>query len=297
MKSRLSRFWNALKASGKRFMEIDPLTEASSLAYTTIFALPGVFIIALTVASWFYDADDVREALYTQAGSMVGPETSKQLQSMVDNASETKRGIFARILGIVALVVSATAAFASLQGSLNKVWRVKAKSGRAVVRYLLTRAISLGLIAAFGFLLLVSLVVDSALVAAGERIGGIADEGSVVMAVAALIISFAIVTCIFAMIFKFLPDVKIEWHAVWVGALFTSALFSLGKYLIGIYIAQTDAGSAYGAGGAVIIIMIWVYYSSLILLFGAQYTQYVTVRDDGPVKPEPQARAVTPPAR
>lgn len=289
MKARLLEFWSRIKKSSTAFKEVDPLTEASSLAFTTIFAIPGVLIITVMVASAFYDTDAVQNALYTQAGGLLGASTSKDLQDMVQNAETSETGLFAKIMGIAALVLSATTAFASLQSSLNKIWRVEQKPGRAIVRYLLTRLTSLGLIAAFGFLLLVSMVLDTVLVAVADRLGGAAEERTILAAVLATLLSYGVIALVFGLIFKFLPDVRIRWRSVWVGALFTAALFTIGKFLIGLYIANSGAGDAYGAGGAVIIIMLWVYYSSILVLFGAQYTQVTANVHGERIVPAPHA--------
>jgi membrane protein len=190
----------------------------------------------------------------------------------VDQADKHRSGTTAKILGVLALVVSATTAFAALQRGLNKVWRVAPVKGRAVLRYLGARMLSLALIAAFGFLLLMSLVLDALLVSIGERIGNWLPAEDILLGVLGAVTSFAMVTLVFALVFKLLPDAKVPWHPVWVGALFTAVLFTLGKFLIGLYIAKTGAGDAYGAGGVIVIVMLWAYFSTLILLFGAQYT-------------------------
>ena len=289
IKERATGFWQLLKNTATEFKKVDPFTEASSLAYTTIFAIPGVLLVTLMVASAFYDSEAVQEALYSQAGGFIGEKTSGDLRGMVQHAGASKSGLFAKIMGIVALVISATTAFASLQSSLNKIWRVEPEPGRAVWRYLFTRLTSLALIAAFGFLLLVSMVLETVLVAVADRTGGAEEERTWLFTALAVVLSFGVITLIFSLVFKFLPDVRIRWRSVWTGALFTAALFTLGKFLIGLYIAKTGAGDAYGAGGAVIIIMLWVYYSSIILLFGAQYT-YVVARKHGErVDPAPHA--------
>ncbi|MEO8588666.1 MAG: YihY/virulence factor BrkB family protein [Flavobacteriales bacterium] len=288
-RQRILAFWTTLKDTALEFKKIDPLKEASSLAFTTIFAIPGVLIITLMVASAFYDADAVREALYTQAGGFIGAQTSQDLQGIVQKASATESGLFSKILGIGALALSATTAFAALQSSLNKIWRVEQEPGRAILRYLFSRLTSLALIGAFGFLLLISMVLDTALVAIAERAGKFLPGHAILVGIAGLILSLGVVTLVFALVFKFLPDVRVRWRSVWMGALFTAALFTLGKYLIALYIAKTGAGNAYGAGGAVIIIMLWVYYSSIILLFGAQYT-FVAARKHGErIEPAPHA--------
>ncbi len=285
----LGKFWSRIKRTAGEFQKADPFTEASSLAYTTIFAIPGVLLITLLVASTFYDAEAVQKALYAQAGGFIGTETSKDLQAMVENAGRAKSGLFAKIMGITALVISATAAFASLQSSLNKIWRVEPKPGRAIWRYLASRLLSLALIAAFGFLLLVSMVLDTVLVAIADRAGGAEEERTWFFATIAFLVSYGVITLVFGLVFKFLPDVRIRWRSVWVGAIFTAALFTVGKFLIGLYITRTGAGDSYGAGGAVIIIMLWVYYSSIILLFGAQYTNVTALEHGDRVVPAPHA--------
>ena len=289
VRGHLAHFWATLKRTATEFTAGDPFTEAGSLAYTTIFALPGVIILTLMAASTLYDEATVRAALFGEARTFIGTSTAADLEAMVQSASRPKTGLFARILGIIALAVSATALFAALQKSLNRVWGVKPEPGKAILRYLLTRLISLGLISAFGFLLLVSLVLDAGMVAIGERLGNWLPASSWIIGVLGLALSFAVVTTVFAVVFKFLPDLRISWRSVWMGSLFTAALFTVGKYLIGLYIAKTGAGDAYGAGGAVIVIMLWVYYSSILTLFGAQFTA-VTAKEHGErITPLPHA--------
>jgi membrane protein len=292
LKNVFAGFWSRMKKTVSEFKEVDPLTEASSLAFTTIFAIPAVLIITLMVASTLYDADAVQEALYSQAGGFIGEQTSKDLREMVRSAGEIRSGTFARVMGVAALVLSATTAFASLQSSLNKIWRVEQKPGRAVLRYLLSRLISLALIAAFGFLLLVSMVLDAILVGIADRVGGAEEERTWLVAALAFVLSYGVISLVFGLIFKYLPDVRIRWRSVWVGAFFTAALFTIGKFLIGMYIAKSGAGDAYGAGGAVIVIMLWAYYSSIILLFGAQYTNVTAKEHRERIEPAPHAARV-----
>lgn len=272
IKQNVKGFWDKLKTTATKFGEIDPFTQAGFLAYTTIFALPGVIIIVVAIAGFFYDAHEVQNAIYSQFGNLIGGDTTTQLEQIVQEADKQHNSTFAKILGVLALVVSSTAAFAALQRGLNKVWRIEPIKGRAVLRYLGSRMISLAIIAAFGFLLLMSLVLDAVLVNMGERVGSWLPAEDIFFGILGALASFGVVTMVFALVFKLLPDAKVPWHAVWVGALFTAVLFTLGKYLIGLYIAKTGAGDAYGAGGVIVIVMLWAYFSTLILLFGAQYT-------------------------
>ncbi len=284
-------FWSRTKETAKQFKAVRPVTEASSLAFFTIFAIPGVFILTLTVASTFYDAGAVQQALYSQAGGFIGQSTSEDLQGIVKKASESKQGVLARILGIATLVISATTAFASLQGSLNQIWKVERRPGHAVLAYLLSRAVSLALIAAFGFLLLISMVLDAALATMAEHLGGAAEDRLWLWGAVAFALSYGVITLVFSLVFKFLPDARVKWRSVWMGAAFTAALFSIGKFLIGLYIAKSGVADAFGAGGAVIILLMWVFLSSIILLFGAQFT-YAVAREEGPVVPGKYARVV-----
>ena len=294
-KGRFRQFWDNLKETAKKFNEIDPFTHAGSLAYTTIFAMPGTIILVLTIAGIFYDANEVRDALYTQAGGFVGADTSRQLQRIVSQADQQQSGFIAKIIGIAALAISATTAFAALQKGLNKVWRIGPVKGKAILHYLGSRAVSLAIIAAFGFLLLMSLVLDAVLVAVSDRMGSWIPAEDVFFGILGALSSFAVVTLVFALVFKLLPDTKVPWREVWVGALFTAVLFTLGKFLIGLYVTKAGAVDAYGAGGVVVVLMLWAYFSSLILLFGAQYT-YVSSGSPSPElsraenKNEPAAR-------
>lgn len=277
----IRKVWDVLKRSAKEFVADDPMAHAATIAYYTIFSLPAVMILTVMVAASVYDEVTVREALITQAGKLIGYGTADDLKGMLESARVTETRFLAKVVGSIALVVSASAVFASLQTTLNRVWQVKAVPGRAILRYLSTRLISLALVACFGFLILVSLVLDAALVAFGERLvlwlSGIA---AILLALLNIALSFSIVTLIFALIFKVLPDARIRWRDVWPGALITSLLFTLGKYLISTYIGLSNVGDAYGAAGAVIIILVWVYYSTVIMLFGAHYT-HVSTRDHG----------------
>jgi len=292
LRKRLSGSWSRLKRTATEFKKISPITEASSLAYFSIFSIPGVIIITLLVASTVYDGEAVREALYTQAGGIIGEQTSKDLQGMVQKARVSEQGLFATIVGIVALVISATMAFASLHRSLNKIWRVEQKPGRGILSYLLSRATSLALIAALGFLLLISMVLDAALVRIATYTVGGSVERTWLFSALAFILSFGVFMLVFSLIFKFLPDARIPWRSVWSGSALTTAIFTLGKFLISLYIAKSGAADAYGASGAVIILMLWVFFSAIILLFGAQYAYTIAMEEGHSIEPGKYARFV-----
>lgn len=281
--SMLKRWSTTAIQAAREFAASEPMGHAAAIAYYTIFSLPAVLIITVMAAATLFNEAEVRSALLSQAGRLIGTGTAASLQDMLDNARITETRFLAKVIGVGALMISAGSVFASLQATLNQVWQVEAVPGRAILKYLTTRLISLALVGSFGFLMLVSLVLDAALVAFGERLM-IWLSGITTIMVSALniAVSFAIITVIFALIFKVLPDVRIKWSDVWSGAVLTALLFTLGKYLIGLYIGLAGVGDTYGAAGAVVIILVWVHYSAVILIYGAHFT-HVYTRDRGSV--------------
>lgn len=285
------RVWPTLKQAAKQFMANDPMSQAATIAYYTVFSMPAVLILTIMAAATFYDEAVVRTALLGQAAKLIGPRTAVEIGGMLEQARVTETRFLAKLIGFIALGVSAGSVFASLQTALNRVWKVEAKPGKAVLKYLGTRLISLALVGSFGFLMLVSLVLDTALVAFGERLTiWLSGLAATLISVLNITISFGIITTVFALLFKMLPDARIGWRDVWSGAVLTTLLFTLGKYLIGLYISYGDVGDAYGAAGAIIVILVWVYYSTVIMLFGAHYTYMHTRNTAGGVVPSAHAQ-------
>jgi membrane protein len=274
MKRFLQSSWSILKETVIGFFDDDSFSYASSIAFSTIFSLPAILIIALAIGSTFYERTVVQEELVRQISRLVGDDTGKEIQSIVVQAAVDRTSWWAKIIGIVTLVISATTIFISLQTSLNKIWGIKPKPERGWVKYLVNRLISLAMVISFGFVLLVSLVIDTMLVVFQGMLTRIMEGFTVYLVTALnLIISLSFITVIFGLLFKVLPDAKIRWRHVWVGALVTTLLFTLGKYLIGFYLGNSSFNSAYGAAGSMVIILLWVYYSTVIFLFGAELTQ------------------------
>lgn len=290
--------WGNLKTTAKEFIAFDPMSAAATIAYYTIFSMPAVLILVVMAAAAFYDEAAVRQALLGQASHLIGRSSADQLGGMLAHARVTETRFLAKLVGLVALAVSAGSVFASLQNTLNRIWKVEPRPGRAVWHYLLTRLTSLALVASFGFLMLVSLVMDAVLVAALNSFeAAISSVTTAMVAAAEFAISFAMITLVFALLFKFLPDVRLRFRDVLSGAVLTALLFTLGKSLIGFYISYADVGDAYGAAGAVVIILVWVYYSTVIMLFGAHYTHVSTREREGAVKPLEHAETQMDPAR
>jgi membrane protein len=282
----LQRSWEILKQTVLNFFQDDSFSYASSIAFYTIFSLPAILIISLSVGSTFYERDVVQEELINQVARLVGPESAGDIEQILINAALDSTGTFAKIVGIATLVFSATTVFISLQASLNKIWGIKPKPERGFVKYLLDRLISLAMVMSVGFILLVSLVFDTVLVVVQTGLSKIL-AGWTLHIVTALnvVISLALITVIFALMFKVLPDAKIKWRDVWVGAIVTTAFFMLGKYMIGFYLGNSSVNSAYGAAGSLVIILIWVYYSTVIFLFGAELTSVYAEKTGSEIKP------------
>lgn len=244
----------------------------AALAFYTIFAIAPLFLISLALAGLWFGDEAARHELFGQLSGLVGQKGADALQALVAAANKPKASLIATIIGFATLFFSATSVFIQLQDGLNTVWNVKRLPGRGLRHFVMDRLLSFAMMAAIAFLLLVSLVLSAALTAFGRYMHGfVANE--IILQTINFIVSLGVITVLFAAIFKILPDVKIRWHDVWIGALSTALLFDFGKFLLGVYLGRSSVGSAYGAAGSFIIVLMWVYYSAQILLFGAKYTE------------------------
>lgn len=283
-------------AAGKGFSE-DRVTKLSAaLAYYTIFSLTPLIIIIISSASLFLgDNMDPNTKLFGEISEMIGVEAANQLRTFVNNANLSGRSTLGLIIGIGTLIIGSTAIFIEIQDSINLIWKVKAVPKKGWKKLITNRLLSFSLIASLGFLLLVSLVVNSVVVGIGGKLDiyakkiGIEEISEWLMLIITNALTLAVVTTIFAIIFKVLPDVNLKWKPALVGALFTALLFSLGKYIIGIYIEKGNPGSAFGAASSIIVILVWIYYSSIILYFGAEFTQAYAEKFDTGIAPSKYA--------
>lgn len=279
-------FWGLLKETFRQWSEREPFNNSIIISYYTIFSLPGLLVIIITVAGYFYDEKKVTSQITSQIESTVGGDTASDVEKIVEKAGETKDSVIASILGVATLLFGATGVFYQLQQILNKMWEVKPKPRQKVLKLIRDRIFSFGLILAVGFLLLVSLVLSAALSAVSNWVSGhISESLQVAFRVLDFVVSLGVVTLLFASIYKFLPDAKISWKDVWIGAFMTSVLFVIAKFALGIYFGQSDPGSTYGAAGSIVLIMLWVSYAGLILLFGAEFTQVYANRYGKKVRP------------
>lgn len=286
----MRRLRAAFVTAAKEFMEDKVPRLAASLSYYTIFSLPPLLVTVIAVAGLVFGADEVREQLVGQLGGLVGSEPANVIGEAVRDAEQIGSGL-ALAIGVTTLLLGASGVFGQLQDALNTVWDVEPQEGRGVVRFIRSRLLSFASVLGAGFLLLVSLSLSAAIAAIVDTFERF-DSLAPFLAALDLAASFVVITLVFAMIFKFLPDVDLKWKDVWWGAGITSALFVVGKFAIGFYLGTSDVGSAYGAAGSLIIVLVWIYYSSLILFYGAELTQAWTA--GAAAEPDPRPPVVRP---
>jgi len=259
----------------------------AALAFYTLFAIAPLFVIVLAIAGlWFGEAASRRE-LFSQVSGLVGSEGGDAIQALISAANRPKTGAWATVIAVVTLFVGATGVFVQLQDALNSIWGVRRAPGRGLRNFIKDRLLSFALIVGIGFLLLVSLVLSAGLSALGKYMGGLLPVQETLWQGINFVVSFGVITLLFAMIFKLLPDVKIAWRDVWIGAMLTALLFNLGKFLLGLYLGRSSVTSAYGAAGSLVIVLLWVYYSAQILFFGAKFTQLYASQYSSHLEPAP----------
>ena len=267
----VKEYWGLFKDAGIHWMDDNAPRLGAALAYYTAFSLAPLLVIVIAIVGLVYGREAVTGQLAGQIESLVGEDGAKAVQSMVASASQPTSGAVATILGVVMLLVGALGLFGQLQDAVNTVWKVQPKPGRGILGFFRDRLLSLSMVLGSAFLLLVSLVVSAGLAAMGSLFGEWNAMG--VGQVLNFAVNFVVITLLFAMIYRFLPDAKIAWRDVWFGAVFTTLLFILGKFLIGMYLGKTGTASAYGAAGSLAALLIWLYYSAQIFLFGAELTK------------------------
>jgi membrane protein len=282
--------WNFLKDIATQWLEDQPFQLAAALSYYTLFSLAPILIIAIAVAGLFFGHEAATNQIVHTLQSLVGQESAKAIQEMIQNASsKPKTGIISTVLGIGVLIFGAGGVVGQLQSSLNRIWGVTSKPGRGIWSFMWERFVSLAMVLGVGFLLLVSLVITTILTHLTLYIGSLIGGAAIIAHLLDIVVSFGFVTILFAMIYKFLPDVRIQWKDVWTGAALTSFLFTLGKFLIGLYLGTSGVTSSFGAAGSLITVLLWVYYSALIFFFGAEFTQIYASRYGSGVVPAENA--------
>ena len=264
------------KATLREVLDDEVPSLAAAIAYYTVFALPPLLVVVVAIAGAVAGPAAVQEALFAQLGDVLDADSVAALREMIVSASDLGDSPGSKLAGLAALIVGASGAFGEMQRALNRAWEVeRAREGSALRTLIVKRLLSFGMAATIGFLLLVSLAVSAALTALGDGAAGLVGEASVgpLFQLANQALSLGVTTLLFAALFVVLPDRKVAWREVWVGAAVTAVLFTVGKWAIGLYIGTSSPGSAFGAAGSLALILVWIYYSALIVLVGAEFTQ------------------------
>jgi len=273
-KQALKNGWTIIKAAFAGFSNDMALKFSASLAYYTVFSLAPLLLLIISLAGLFLGREAIQGQLFKEINGFVGNDAAKQIQDLIARLELSGKSTLSIIIGAVTLVIGATSVFGEIQESINIIWQVKAKPKKAWLKMLKDRLLSGSLIISLGFLLLVSLVLNGALLALSDRLKTYLPDVTVLLFNAInILISFLVITTLFAVIFKVLPDAKIAWNDVRSGAIFTALLFMLGRLVIGMYVASSANSSTYGAAGSLIAILLWVYYTAAILYFGAEFTK------------------------
>jgi membrane protein len=286
-----------LKDAFKEWREDKADRLAASLAYYTIFSLAPLVLIAIAIAGLVFGREAAQGQIFGQLQGLLGPEAAGTIEASVANSQKKEAGLFSAGIGLVVLLWSASNVFGQLQDALNTIWEVAPKPGAGIKAFIQKRVLSMGMVLAIGFLLLVSLVLSAGLSAVGNFLGGLLPGGEALWQVVNFVVSFGIVTALFAAIYKVLPDAEVQWSDVWVGAAVTALLFVIGKLLIGLYLGHASVGSTFGAAGSLVVLLVWVYYSAQILFFGAEFTQAYARRFGSRIEPSEGAVKVTEGAR
>ncbi len=288
---KLAFFWETLKQTFKEWTDSDATRASASLAYYAIFSIPGLLIIIIWIAGNFFGEEAIRGEITNQFGSMMGADVAKSIEELITSALIDKQNIFMKVVGVFSLVFGATTIFFQLQKALNDLWDVQPAPKKAIVKFLLDRANSLGMILVIGFLLMITMVLSSAISLLNNFITfRLGLETYILMEIVNYVIGFILVVAVFAFMFKVLPDVEISWKSVWVGALLTAVLFTIGKMLLSLYFGELKPTSAFGKAGTIILIMMWINYSCMLIFFGAEFTKVYSIKKGYKIIPSRHAK-------
>jgi membrane protein len=287
-------FWQFLKDTVTQWVEDGPFQLAAALSYYTLFSLAPLLIIAIAIAGFAFGREAAQNQIVETIQGLIGRDSAQAVQQMIQNASNKPgTGVISTFFGVIVLLFGAGGVVGQLQTSLNTIWGVAPKAGLGLWGFVRQRFISFAMVLGIGFLLLVSLVISAFLTALTQIMGTFLGGAAFIAHALDVIVSFAFVTALFAMIYKFLPDARIHWRDVWIGAALTSLLFTVGKFLIGLYLGSSGVTSAYGAASSLVTILLWVYYSSLIFFFGAEFTQVYASQYGSGVVPAENAQSIS----
>ncbi len=273
MKLQVKSYLSILKQVAAEFSQDNCMQLAAALAYYSIFSLAPLLIIVIAVVGFIWGEEAARGSLEAQISGLVGAETAGTLQTMVADASKPSSNLWATIIGGATLLFGASGVFNQLKQSLNQIWNIPAPTGLGVMGFIKQRVLCFAMVLGIGFLLLISLVLSAALAALDQVIRAYLPVPPEALQALSFAVSFGVVTLLFAMIYKILPDARVQWRSVWLGAAVTALLFTIGKTVLGLYLGREGVASSYGAAGSFVVLLMWIYYSSLILFIGAEFTQ------------------------
>lgn len=297
MRVTATEYFSLLRQTFSEWNEDKVPRLGAALAFYTALSIAPLLVLSLRVAAFIFGDDAAKGEIQQQFQSMIGKEGSDAVDAMLQNANRPESGTLATAFSFITLFFGASGVFGQLQDSLNTIWEVKPKPGRGIGGFVRDRFLSMTMVMGVAFLLLVSLAVSATLSFAGSYASQLTKDLSWSGQLINLIISLCVFTGIFAMMFKYLPDVKIAWKDVWLGAFLTAVLFTIGKFVIGVYIGRSAIASAYGVAGSLIVLLVWVYYSAQIMFFGAEFTQVYANRFGSKIVPSDNAEPVTKEAR
>jgi membrane protein len=283
-------FFKVLKKAALAFLEDNALKLAASLSYYTIFSMGPIIIIVISLVGIFYGREAVQGRIYGQVKGFIGSDAAVQLQAIIQNIEQSQFKTTGIIIGIVMLLFGASGVFTEIQDSVNRIWSVKAKPKKGWLKFITNRLLSFSLVVGLGFVMLVSLLISTLTDALSKQLERFFPENTIIFFyILNLVIVLLVITALFAIIFKVLPDAIIQWRDVIKGSLFTALLFMGGKFLISFYISRSNVGVTYGAAATIVVILLWVYYSSVILYFGAEFTKCYAVEVGSGIKPKETA--------
>ena len=286
-------FWKLIKLSIEDFIEHNSLKLSASLSYYTTFSIAPILIIIISVAGIFFGVEAVQGRIYHQLNGLIGNEAAQQIQAIIKNVETTQHNRNGAIVGLIILIIGASGVFTEIQDSINFLWSIKAKPKKGWVKVILNRLLSFSLIASFGFLLFVSLAANAILDVLSEPLKAYFADATIYLFYGVnTVFTLVVTTCMFTIIFKMLPDAIVHWRDACVGAFLTALLFTGGKLLISLYVNYSELGKIYGATASIIIILLWVYYTSIILFFGASFTRHYALLHGGKIIPKKNAVSI-----
>ena len=289
MQMRLKVIFRLLKESFSEWQQDKASLLAAALAYYTVFSITPLLVIAIAITGAAFGQDTARKEIMTQVNGLVGAQGAQVIETALTNADQPQLGGIASLISVVILLIGASGVFAQLQEALNTVWNVRAKPNAGIGEFIRKRLLSFGMVLTIGFLLLVSLILSAVLSGISNLRINVLPGFDSLWQLVNFALSFGFISLLFALIYKYLPDVKIRWQDVWVGSIITALLFTIGKFLIGLYLGQGSLGSTYGAAGSLIVFLAWVFYSAQILLFGAEFTQVYARKYGRKIRPDSHA--------